>query len=152
MFEEWFPNAVRIVDFFHAAEYLRASSRGRHPRDDEAAKRWAEKQCRRLKAGRPDDVLAALRAPGAGGEERRKAIRCLSDRRGQMRYDAYLACGLPIGSGRGEAACKTVVGRRMKCTGMRWSVAGANPVLWVRCTRLSGWFDDYWDDRLRRAA
>ena len=42
-------------------------------------------------------------------------------------------------------------GRRMKCTGMRWTVAGANPVLWVRCARLSGWFDDYWDDRLHRA-
>ena len=36
----------------------------------------------------------------------------------------------------------------MKCTGMRWSVAGANPVLWVRCAHLSGWFDDYWEDRL----
>ena len=40
----------------------------------------------------------------------------------------------------------------MKCTGMRWTVAGANPVLWLRCARLSGWFDDYWGDRLRRAA
>ena len=51
-----------------------------------------------IKAGRLNDVLAALRAPGAGSEERRKAIRCLSERRGQMRYDAYLALGLPIGS------------------------------------------------------
>ena len=40
----------------------------------------------------------------------------------------------------------------MKCTGMRWTVAGANPVLWARRARLSGWFDDYWNDRLRRAA
>jgi hypothetical protein len=69
-----------------------------------------------------------------------------------MRCDEYLARGLPIGSGRVEAACKTVVGRRLKCTGMRWTVAGANPVLWVRCARLSGWFDDYWGERLRQAA
>ena len=69
-----------------------------------------------------------------------------------MRYDEYLARGLPIGSGRVEAACKTVVGRRLKCTGMRLTVAGANPVLWVRCARLSGWYDDYWDERLRQAA
>ena len=60
--------------------------------------------------------------------------------------------GLPIGSGRVEAACKTVVGRRLNCTGMRWTVAGANPVLWVRCARISRWVDDYWDDRVRRAA
>ena len=69
-----------------------------------------------------------------------------------MRYGEYRSRGLPIGSGRVEAACKTVVGRRMKCTGMRWTVAGANPVLWVRCARLSGWFDDYWEHRLRKAA
>ena len=40
----------------------------------------------------------------------------------------------------------------MKCTGMRWTVAGANPVLWVRCARLGGWFDDYWEHRHRQAA
>ena len=152
LYEEWFPNAVRIVDFFHAAEYLWAAARGRHRNDPKAAKRWAEKQCRRLEAGRMDDVLAALRRPGAGAEERAKAIRHLSERRGRMRYGEYRSRGLPIGSGRVEAACKTVVGRRMKCTGMRWTVAGANPVLWVRCARLSGWFDDYWEHRLRKAA
>ena len=54
-----------------------------------------------------------------------------------MRYNKHPSHGLPIGSGRIEAACKTVVGRRMKCTGMLWSVAGTNPVLWARCSRLS---------------
>ena len=152
LYGEWFPNAARIVDFFHAAECLWAAARSRHGDDAKAAKRWAEKLCRRLEAGRMDDVLAALRKPGAGAEERGKAVRCLSERRGQMRYDEYRSLGLPIGSGRVEAACKTVVGRRMKCTGMRWTVAGANPVLWVRCARLSGWFDDYWEHRCRQAA
>ena len=151
LFDQWFPDAERIVDFFHAAERLWDAARARHP-DDGAAKRWADKLCGLLKAGRLDDVLAALRAPGAGAEERAKAIRYLSERRGRMRYDEYLARGLPIGSGRVEAACKTVVGRRLKCTGMRWTVAGANPVLWVRCARISRWLDDYWDDRVRRAA
>ena len=148
---QWFPDAVRIVDFFHAAEYLWAAARARH-RDDGAAKRWAEKLCGLLEAGRLEDVLAALRSDGAGVEECAKAIRYLSERRGQMRYDEYRSRGLPIGSGRVEAACKTIVGRRLKCTGMRWTVAGANAVLAVRCARLGGWFDDYWDDRLRRAA
>ena len=152
LYEEWFPNAARIVDFFHAAEYLWAAARGRCGDDAKAAKRWAEKLCGLLKEGRADDVLAALRKDGAGVAECAKALRYLSERRGQMRYGEYRSRGLPIGSGRVEAACKTVVGRRMKCTGMRWTVAGANPVLWVRCARLSGWFDDYWDYRLRQAA
>ena len=66
---------------------------------------------------------------GAGGEECGKAARCIAERRDHMRCDEYLARGLPIGSGRVEAACKTVVGRRLKCIGMRWTVAGTNPVL-----------------------
>ena len=98
LFAQWFPNAARIVDFFHAAEHPWTAARARHG-DDGAARRWAEKLCKLLKAGRVDDVLAALRAPGAGAEECRKASRYLSERRGQMRYDAYLARGLPIGSG-----------------------------------------------------
>ena len=95
-------------------------------------------------------MLEALAGDGAGAEERGRALRYLSERRGQMRYDEYRSRGLPIGSGRVEAACKTVVGGRLKGAGMRWTVAGANAVLAVRCARIGGWFDDYWDDRLRR--
>ena len=49
-----------------------------------------------------------------------------------------------------NVAGKIVVGRRMKCTGMRWSVVGANPVLWPRCACLGGWFESYWDDRVAK--
>ena len=150
LYAEWFPNAVAVVDFFHAAEYLWAAARARYGPESDLAKRWAVRLCRELKAGRADKVLAALRR--AGGEESARAADYIEARRGQMRYDEYLARGWPIGSGRAEAACKTVVGRRLKCTGMRWSVAGANPVLWIRCANLSGWFDDYWADRLGLAA
>ena len=97
--------------------------------------------CGMLKAGRLDDVLADLRRRGGEAEECRKAVAHLAERRDRMRYDEHLAAGLPIGSGVVEAGCKNIVGRRMKCTGMRWSVAGANPVLWLRCARQCGWFD-----------
>ena len=55
---------------------------------------------------------------------------------------------LRISSGIVEAGCKNTVVRRLKCTGMRSSAASANPVLWLRCARLCGWFDAYWDDQL----
>ena len=77
--------------------------------------------------GRLDAVLTVPRRPGAGAVKCAKAVGNLSERRGQMRYGEYRSHGLPIGSGRVEAACTTVVERRMKRTGMRWTVAGANP-------------------------
>ena len=43
-----------------------------------------------------------------------------------------------IGSGPVEAACKSVVGSRLKGTGMRWSAAGADAVLAIRTALLGG--------------
>jgi len=54
-----------------------------------------------------------------------------------MRYPQYRARGLMIGSGPVEAACKLVVGQRLKRAGMRWSTAGADAVLAVRCAVLN---------------
>ena len=143
-----FPQATQIVDFFHAAEYVWEAAHARYGADSDLTAAWAQRLCRVLKAGRLDDVLEDLRASGPGRKVRLKAANYLDERRRRLRYDKYLAHGLPIGSGRVEAACKTVVKRRLKCTGRRWSVNGANDVLAVRCARLSGWFDDYWEDRL----
>ena len=151
MFDDWFPNAVKIVDYYHAAEYLWTAARARHG-DGDLAGAWAKKLCGMLKAGRVGDVLDDLRRRGADVEECAKAVAYLAARRDRLRYDEYLAAGLPIGSGIIEAGCKNVVGQRMKCSGMRWSVAGANPVLWLRCARQGGWLDDYWDDRIARLA
>ena len=151
LFDDWFPDADKIVDFYHAAEYLWAAARARHAAGD-LAEAWAKKLCGMLAAGRLDDVLADLRRRGGDVEECRRAVGYLAERRHRMRYDAYLAAGLPIGSGIVEAGCKNIVGRRMKCAGMRWSLAGANPVLWLRCAWLGGWFDHYWDDRVAELA
>ena len=85
-------------------------------------------------------------------EECRRAARYLAERRDRTRYGELRATGLPIGSGRVEAGCKNIVDRRMKGAGIRWSVDGANPVLWLRCARQSGSFDDYWQARLDRLA
>ncbi len=120
----------------------------RPPRPRRPGRGVGEEAVRVAQAGRVDDVLAELRQRGAGLPECERVAAHVAERRDRMRHDDYLRRGLPIGSGRVEAACKTVVGRRMKCTGMRWTVAGANPVLWLRCARLGGWFDDYWNDRL----
>ena len=132
-------------------EHLWEAARGRHG-DGDLARAWAKKLCGMLGAGRLGDVLDDLRQRGGDSEECRRTAAYLAARRDRMRYGEYRADGLPIGSGIIEAGCKNVVGRRMKCTGMRWTVAGANPVLWLRCARLGDWLDTCWDDRIARLA
>ena len=61
-----------------------------------------------------------------------------------MRYDQYLAAGLPIASGVIEGACRHLVKDRMDITGARWGLTGAAAVLRLRALRASGNFDEYW--------
>ena len=118
MFVEWFPNAVPIVDFFHASEYLWAEVGARYGLGTDLVHRWATRLCWLLKK-----ALAALR--GADGCECDKVVGHIAERRDRVRYDEHLVAGLPIGSGRVGRVGKTVVGRRLQCTGMRWAMAGA---------------------------
>ena len=65
----------------------------------------------------------------------------------RMRYARYRAEKLFVGSGVVEAGCKTVIGRRLKMSGMFWTLRGANSLIALRCNRISGKFTDYWESR-----
>lgn len=65
----------------------------------------------------------------------------------RMRYGWFRGQGLFVGSGVIEAGCKTVIGARLKRSGMFWTVRGANAIIALRCCRLSGNFEDYWEAR-----
>lgn len=67
-----------------------------------------------------------------------------------MRYDQYLAAGYPIGSGVVEGACRHLVKDRMEGTGMRWSLAGAQAMLYLRAFYLNGDWTDYIEHRIAR--
>ena len=68
----------------------------------------------------------------------------------RMRYPKFRRQHLFVGFGVIEAGCKTVVGSRLKQSGMFWTVRGANAIVALRCCQLNGQFEDYWE--ARRAA
>jgi hypothetical protein len=65
----------------------------------------------------------------------------------RMRYADFRAQGLFVGSGVVEAGCKTIIGQRLKQSGMEWSLRGANAIISLRCMIKSGRFEDYWESR-----
>ncbi len=73
-----------------------------------------------------------------------------------MDYPTFESLGLCVGSGVVEAGCRTAVGVRLKRAGMRWTVRGANAIAALRCCRISGRYDGFWEWRTtldaRRAA
>jgi hypothetical protein len=86
----------------------------------------------------PDQPLAQLLSNEADYFERNAE---------RMRYPAFRRQGLFVGSGVIEAGCKTLIAARLKRSGMFWTVRGANAIIALRCCRISGKFEDYWDAR-----
>jgi hypothetical protein len=64
-----------------------------------------------------------------------------------MRYPHFEQEGLCTSSGVIEAGCKNVIGTRLKRGGMHWTEAGANAIIALRCSILSGRFEDFWERR-----
>ena len=64
----------------------------------------------------------------------------------RMNYPRFRAMGLFVGSGVIEGGCKAVIGSRLKRSGMFWTVRGANAIIALRCCRLNGRFEDFWEE------
>lgn len=66
----------------------------------------------------------------------------------RMRYADFHAKGLFVGSGVVEAACRTIIGQRLKQSGMVWTVHGANAITALRCVIQANRFEEYWEQRI----
>ena len=73
----------------------------------------------------------------------------LENNRSHMRYDEYLAAGYPIGSGVIEGACRHVVKDRMELSGMRWTIGGAQAMLYLRSIYLNGDWKEFDEHRIQ---
>ena len=146
-----FPMAVFILDFFHAAEHLKSLAQALWGEDTEQSKTQWERWAKLLKE-QPDGLDTVLRearqALPRRGKRRGAALKQIAyfeSNTDKMRYAEYLARGLFIGSGVVEAGCKTVIGRRLKQSGMFWGVSGAQNVLDIRCLLENRQFGLFWD-------
>ena len=148
---ELFPDAIQIVDRFHANEHLSTVGKALYGPGTDLAEQWTHERCTELKAGKLDAVLAAL-STHFSIKEARECKRYIQTNRHRMRYDQFHAAGLCTSSAVVESGCKRAIGMRLKQGGMFWTVDGANAIIALRCSRLSGRFEDFWERRARRAA
>ena len=147
-----FPFATAILDFYHAAEHLGPVLAALGLK--KGSKKYKDKfryYCRRIKAGRIESVIksADSACPKSKRKEMRKALRYFRDNVDRMRYDEYVRDGLFIGSGPVESGCKTVLGARLKQSGMFWSLRGAKGMIPLRTLEKSGRLEEFFNYRLR---
>jgi hypothetical protein len=134
------PDAVRVLDFYHAMGYLGAAAEATYGAGAPAAAAWREAQGHELKHHEPAAVLAAVRAlptgeagaPAAAVAAQQAALDYLEPRLDQLRYAEFRARGLPIGSGAMESGNKLVIEERMKGAGMHWAPEHVNPMVALR--------------------
>lgn len=161
--EDWlrtnFPRVEAVIlDFFHAAEYLAELAAAWHGAGTDAAETCFKTWAHRLKHEGGEVVLTELRSLDfAGrqglGDRLRETVTYYENQVHRMDYPTYTEKGWQIGSGPMEAACKTVIGRRLKGTGMRWSPQGADAMAHIRALLVGehGQWTAYWN-HLARAA
>lgn len=144
-----FPLAQCILDFYHASEHVANLARVLHPSDEEAFQNQTSTWCHQLKHEGGAALLTTLEQldlstrSEAVRETYRQETQYLRNNVHRTDYPRYLAQGWQVGSGPVEAACKTVVGQRLKCSGMRWGSDGADALCHLRALYLSE--PDQWD-------
>jgi hypothetical protein len=144
-----FGRATFIIDWEHASEYIWDCGKVLFGEGSKATEQWVKKRESLLWDGQTRKLLEDLRKQRKKYRtEKREAIDTLYHyvlvNEQQMRYDVFRAKGYDIGSGAVEWACKNVVGKRLKQSGMIWTLLGSSSVLALRTRWLNGRWEQLW--------
>ena len=136
-----YPGAVQILDFYHAKEKLVLFARHQWLCDDQR-RNWIKEQSDKLLNNELEEVLCCIRSSRSRNEEAKmakaKLLEYYIEHDDRMQYKTYRDRGLMIGSGPIEAAHRSVIQQRMKLSGQKWSVPGAQAMANLRCYKCSG--------------
>jgi hypothetical protein len=149
---EQFPQAVQIVDLYHAKQHVWEVAHAVFGRGTPQATLWATRGCDLLGEGQIAELVSAIEAlppiapdPGQTRSTPERAADYFRTNAQRMRYPFFRAQGMHLGSGIAEAACKTVVSTRAKRSGMRWTPHGLDTLLPLRTALLNGTYDSFWE-------
>ena len=149
--EEHFYGATQIVDLYHAREHCWNVAKACFSQDKGKQHQWAEERCKELDDGNVEQVIAAIKILSRLRRQNKEVCDretgYFEKNKNRMRYADFRKRGLFVGSGVLEAGCRTVIGQRLKQSGMHWTVRGANSIIALRCSLLSNRWEDFWENR-----
>jgi hypothetical protein len=139
-----FPGAIQIVDLYHAKEHIYEFIKATF--SDEATRESKKKEwAALLEDGKIEELTAEMARYAGSSEEAQEGlereVNYFKENAKRMQYADFKRQGLFVGSGVIEAGCKNVIGKRLKQSGMHWTVRGANSIIALRCSILSGKFE-----------
>lgn len=139
--EDTYPEAVQVLDFYHAAEHLHGFAQ-EYFDGPKSRKKWVDKQKNMLLNSKLPQVLQnieSLEAHPKSGPQRECLLNYYRTNQSRMDYKRYRQLGVGlIGSGAIEATHRSLVQKRLKLSGQRWTVPGAQNILNLRSQEMSG--------------
>ena len=141
------PEATQIVDLYHAREHPHDLAKQLAPVLDDNQPTWLAERLANLDAGDIQTLVSATTELPLGDADRAKvdtALEYFKTNAQRMRYKVFRELGMFIGSGTVEAGRKTLIGQRLKLSGMRCNIPGATGIITLRCHRASDRFDQIW--------
>lgn len=149
--DDKFPQALQIIDLYHAREHYWAVAKDAFGTDRGAMKAWAKKRKKELNKGMVEKVIAAIQELKPTSQEAKelceKEAAYFEKNKERMRYKNYRKQHLFVGSGVIEAGCRTVICQRLKQSGMHWTVKNANNIIALRSCILSNRWESFWEYR-----
>jgi len=145
MLKKLCPNAICIIDFYHATKNLNIIVDKLRFHSVDKREKFRDECHRFLELGKIDqlELLIKSKTSASNAKSIDKLLDYFTENADKMRYGLFRAAGLFIGSGVIEAACKTIVGKRMKNAGMHWSKKNAEGVIALRCAIYSDELDSF---------
>jgi Uncharacterised protein family (UPF0236) len=140
--DEYYPKSIQILDFYHCKEHLFAFAKKYHPKDEDLARKWVDACIDKLLAKKADELLAAIEQLPCNHKElekeKGKLYNYLQNNQKRINYGLYKEQGLLFGSGAIESANRDIIQKRMKLSGQRWTLSGAQQMLNLRVCFKSG--------------
>jgi len=149
--EMHFPKATHIIDLYHARQHVSNLCKILFAGDEKRLLRHRKKWWTYLDWGMVERLIRdAQRKLPKNHNSKKEALREISylkKNKERMRYAEFRRQGLFVGSGVVEAGCKSIIGKRLKQSGMQWTVRGANSIIALRTCYLSARWEDFWEQR-----
>lgn len=149
--EEYFPDAVQILDWYHAVEHLWVTAHKLFGENDiKRCEEWVNPLKALLWDGKVDTVIEKVTQEALSRKKNQTPLLELRayylSRKNHMKYDEFRLKGYNIGSGAIESANKYIVGQRLKLSGMKWTISHANAMIHLRCKYYEGNWDAFWEN------
>jgi len=140
--DEYHPNSTQILDYYHCKEHLFTFAKTYYPKDENSAQKWVDTCIETLMDKKVEELLTTIiQLPCSQKQverEKEKLFNYLKNNQKRINYGLYKEQGLLFGSGAIESANRNIIQKRMKLSGQRWTLSGAQQMLNLRICFKNG--------------